>query len=141
VYDLERIARITGDIDRYLHDLSLISRQETTGPDDKIQFYALSMVLFSLLDSVIDLGSEVVAGSDLGVPSTYRHIFTLLAERGTIDREMLLRMSLLVSYRNRLAHEYGEITPDDLSRIIAMAGDIQSFVTRMKAEASGSARV
>ena len=40
------------------------------------------MALFSLLNRVIDLGSEMVMGADLGTPAIYRDIFRLLENGG-----------------------------------------------------------
>jgi uncharacterized protein YutE (UPF0331/DUF86 family) len=109
-YDGERIGRISGQIDQYLKDLDLFSMEETDLVNDRVRFYALSMLLFSHPDCLIDLGSEIVAARDLGIPSTYRQVFSLLAEEGVIDQDTLRTMSVLVPYRNRLAREYGEIT-------------------------------
>ncbi|MCQ8893281.1 MAG: DUF86 domain-containing protein [Methanolinea sp.] len=131
-YDRERIGRITGQIERYLKDLDLFSPDDPSLPGDRIRFYALSMVLFSLLDSLIDLGSEIVAAHDLGMPATYRQTFALLAQGGFIGEETLRTMSVLVSYRNRLAHEYGEITPADLVALLSYRGEIRTFVEKMK---------
>ena len=90
------------------------------------------MVLFSLLNAVIDLAEEVVLKGDLGTPSTYREIFFLLERNGIIDSHMNETMSRLVSYRNRLAREYGEITPDDLLMVLTMQHEITAFVNMVK---------
>jgi uncharacterized protein YutE (UPF0331/DUF86 family) len=55
----------------------------------------------------------------------------MLHREGLIDAEMLTVMSTLVSYRNRLAHEYGEITPDDLLRILSKINQIRVFTDNM----------
>jgi uncharacterized protein YutE (UPF0331/DUF86 family) len=90
------------------------------------------MVLFSLPDSLIDLGSEILAAQNLGMPGTYRQTFSLLAEGGIIDKNTLRTLSVLVSYRNRLAHEYGETTPEDLVALLSYKEGIPRFVEKMK---------
>ena len=132
MYDRERIARVISDINRYLQDIPLLMINTPKDLEDRKNFYALSMLLFSLLNAVIDLAEETVVAEDLGVPATYREIFSLLARNGIIDQHLFDRMSALVSYRNRLAHEYGEINPDDLFRVLSMGDDIQTFVNRVK---------
>jgi uncharacterized protein YutE (UPF0331/DUF86 family) len=90
------------------------------------------MILFSMLDGVIDLADEIVAARGFGVPSTYREIFVLLARNGCITKDMLGRYVGPHVYRNHLAHEYGEITAEDLLRILQMTDEIRSFVDQMK---------
>jgi uncharacterized protein YutE (UPF0331/DUF86 family) len=131
MYDRERIAVIHGNISHYLRDIDELSIGSVADLQDRRNYYALSMVLFSLLDAVITMASEVVAGMDFGIPTTYREIFSMLHREGLIDAEMLTVMSTLVSYRNRLAHEYGEITPDDLLRILSKINQIRVFTDNM----------
>ena len=47
---------------------------------DKQNFYAVSMIMFTLLNRVFDLGSEIGIAHNMGIPTTYRDIFTLLPE-------------------------------------------------------------
>jgi uncharacterized protein YutE (UPF0331/DUF86 family) len=49
--------------------------------DDIKNFYAVSMILFALINRVIDLGDGIMTSRTLGVPGTYRELFNLL-ERG-----------------------------------------------------------
>ena len=78
MYDTERIARIISDIEKYLRDLEELDIKEARDLADKRNFYAISMVLFSILNRTIDLGEELVMANNLGMPSTYREIFKLL---------------------------------------------------------------
>jgi uncharacterized protein YutE (UPF0331/DUF86 family) len=132
MYDRERITRLVGDITRYLHDLDLLAIRTEEDLKERKNFYALSMVLFSLLTAVIDLGEEVVVANDLGIPSTYREVFFLLEQNGYIEHSLFGQMSILVSYRNRLAHEYGKIIPEDLIHILSQIDGITAFVGRVK---------
>jgi hypothetical protein len=47
-------------------------------PDDKRNFSAASMILFSLLNRVFDPGSEGAIAHNSGIPSTYRELFVLM---------------------------------------------------------------
>lgn len=128
MYDQERVARLISDIHRYLQDiprLSIGSREDLADPKN---FYALSMLFFSLLNAVIDLAEEVVAAEDLGMPGTYRENFFLLAQNQVIGQQIYEQMSSFVSYRNRLAHAYGTITPDDLINLLSRVDRIRDFV-------------
>jgi uncharacterized protein YutE (UPF0331/DUF86 family) len=100
------MARICGDIDRYIGDISRLSIHERRDLEDRKNYYALSMVLFSLMNAVIDLADELVSARDAGMPMTYREIFSLLLKDAVIDTTEYEQMSRIVSYRNRLAHEW-----------------------------------
>ncbi len=41
-------------------------------PNDIKNFYIVSMILFALINRVIDLGDEIVTSGTPGVPGTYR---------------------------------------------------------------------
>jgi hypothetical protein len=68
MYDTERIARIISDIEKYLRDLEELDIKEAKDLADKRNFYAISMVLFSILNRTIDLGEELVMANNLGMP-------------------------------------------------------------------------
>ena len=69
-YDIERIGTICSDIQRYLSDLEELNIRHIQDLHDKRNFYALSMILFFLLNRVFDLGSEVALSHNMGIPST-----------------------------------------------------------------------
>ncbi len=131
-YDRERIARVLLDIDRYLEDLHLLAISTEEDLEERRNYHALSMVFFSLMYATIDLADEIVAARDLGMPSTYREIFAMLYRGTIIEKELFDAISVLVSYRNRLAHEYGQITPADLLKILVMTADIRKFAAITK---------
>ena len=74
MYDIERIGKIISDIEKYLRDLEELKIKKIEDLEDKRNFYALSMALFSALNRTIDLVSEIVMANDLGIPTTYRDI-------------------------------------------------------------------
>jgi uncharacterized protein YutE (UPF0331/DUF86 family) len=132
MYDIERITKMISDIERYLRDLKELDIQKVEDLDDKKNLYALSMVLFSITGRTIDLADEIVMANDLGMPSTYREIFKLLAKNGYIDATLMENMSNLVFYRNLLAHEYYDVTEKDLFALLENIGMVRQFVDRVK---------
>jgi uncharacterized protein YutE (UPF0331/DUF86 family) len=85
MFDLERLTKIISAIYRHPDDLEWIELTDTRDLDYLKNFYAVSMILFTLINRVIDLGDEIVTSRNLGVPGTYREIFNLL-ERGRGNR-------------------------------------------------------
>ena len=100
--------------------------------DDRRNFYAVSMLLFTLVNRAIDLGDEIVTSRNLGVPGTYREIFNLLERGKVIDRELASDLSNLVYQRNILAHEYYNLTEKDVFRTYIRVPVIMKFVERVK---------
>ena len=59
------------------------------------------MILFSLLNRVFDLGSEVAIAQNFGIPSTYCEIFVLMRKNELIENDLAHRMIGLVTFRNK----------------------------------------
>ncbi|NOQ29384.1 MAG: DUF86 domain-containing protein [Methanosarcinales archaeon] len=132
MFDLERLTKIISDIHRYLDDLERIEIKDPRDLDDIRNFYAVSMILFTLINRVIDLGDEIVTSRNLGVPGTYREIFNLLERGKVIDKELASDLSNLVYQRNILAHEYHNLTEEDVFRTYRRVPVIRKFVERVK---------
>jgi len=132
MYDIERTARIISDIEKYLRDLEELDIKEARDLADKRNFYAISMVLFSILNRTIDLGEELVMANNLGMPSTYKEIFKLLVKNKLIDANLGEGLSNLVFYRNLLSHEYYELTEKDVLDVSSRINIVNKFVERAK---------
>lgn len=126
-YDIERMGLICSDIRRYLKDLEEIPIVQASDLDDKRTFYAVSMVLFSLLNRILDLGSEMTIAHDMGIPQNYREIFILLENNGIIDEDLAKEMGRLVTYRNLLSHEYQGITREQVFELTRKVGTMKRF--------------
>ena len=128
LYDEERIGTVFSDIQRYLKDFEDLGIHSVQDLQDKRNFYASSMVLFSLLNRVFDLGSEMAIAHNLGIPGTYREIFVLLQKNGFIENELAHEMIGLVMYRNLLSHEYHGISEETLFNLTKKIASIRQFV-------------
>jgi len=131
-YDEERIGTIFSDIQRYLKDFGDLGIHSVQDLHDTRNFYASSMVLFSLLNRVFDLGSEMAIAHNLGIPATYREIFVLLQKKGIIGNDLAHEMIGLVTYRNLLSHEYHGITEETLFDLTKKIPGIRQFVGMMQ---------
>ena len=132
LYDEERIGTVFSDIQRYLKDFEDLGIHSVQDLQDKRNFYASSMVLFSLLNRVFDLGSEMAIAHNLGIPDTYREIFVLLQKNGFIENELAHEMIGLVMYRNLLSHEYHGISEETLFNLTKKIASIRQFVGSIK---------
>jgi uncharacterized protein YutE (UPF0331/DUF86 family) len=132
LYDEERIGTIFSDISRYLKDLEDLGIHSVQVLHDKRNFYASSMILFSLLNRVFDLGSEMAIAQNLGIPGTYREIFVMLRKNGIIENDLAHEMIGLVTFRNLLSHEYHGISEETLFNLTKKIDSIRQFVGIMK---------
>ena len=132
MYDIERIAKIISDIEKYLEDLEELDIKEAGDLADKRNFYAISMVLLSILNRTINLGEEIVMANNLGMPSTYKGIFRLLVKNKLIDINLGEELSNLVSYRNLLSHEYYELSEKDILDVSRKINIVIKFAGRSK---------
>ena len=131
-FDSERIGTIIFDIRTYILDFENLHIERIEDLQDKRNYYAVSMILFSLLNRVLDLGTEVTIAHNLGIPTTYRDIFVILRKQGFIDDELASNMIGLVTYRNLLSHEYHGITENDLFLLKNRIPVIRQFVEVMQ---------
>jgi len=132
MYDIERIGKIISDIERYFRDLEGLNIKNVEDLEDRKDFYAISMVLFSILNRAIDLGDEIVMANNLGMPSTYKEIFRLLTRNEYIGKDMGEDLSNLVFYRNLLSHEYYDLTEEDVLEVFKKISIVKKFVERIK---------
>jgi uncharacterized protein YutE (UPF0331/DUF86 family) len=131
-YDREQVSKIVSDIERYttdLRELGITSREDL---EDRRTLYALSMLLFTIINRALDLADEVIITNRLGMPQSYKEIFDILRRRRFIDRELAEEMAALVFYRNMIAHQYDDLTDDDLWSLFQRLDTTLLFVERMK---------
>jgi uncharacterized protein YutE (UPF0331/DUF86 family) len=130
--DIERLGVMAGDIERYLSDVEELLGRGERWRTDKWEFYATSMLLFSLINRVLDLGGELVMELKLGIPHHYRDIFAILARNGMIGPDLADDLGRLVYYRNLLSHEYQRVTEEDIGAILGQVGGIDRFLTAVR---------
>ncbi len=132
MYDLERLGKIISDIEKYLKDLKELDINKIEDLNDKKNLYSVSMVLFSIINRTIGLADEIVMSNNLGMPSTYKEIFSLLAKNGYIDYTVRDKMSKLVFYRNLVSHEYYDMTEKDIFNVMERIYTVREFVDAVK---------
>lgn len=128
-----RLGPVLLDIENYISDINEFTITKKDWYQDKWDTYTLSMITFSLLNRVIDLGETIVLEMRLGVPQHYRDIFSILAKNGIISENISNDLSSLVYYRNLLSHEYQRITTEDLKKISNKISVIQTFLDTIRA--------
>jgi len=57
-------------------------------------------------EAALDLGQYLIRRERLGVPQSYRDVFTLLAEHRCIDSDLAEALKKMVGFRNIAVHNY-----------------------------------
>jgi len=113
---------------KYLDDLG-----EFEGSDlsEKKEYYAASMLAFSAINEALRAAELLMAESAMPAPATYREMMGILSSKQVISPSLAGRMKLLVTTRNMIAHEYGEIMPRDVAGFISKSGTLREFIAQL----------
>jgi uncharacterized protein YutE (UPF0331/DUF86 family) len=129
--DLERIGSLIADIKRYLKELESYKLNKEDLSNSK-NYHASSMIIFAILNRIIDLGNEIIAMESLQAPRTYNEITEILRKGGIINKEQEEDLSNLIKKRNIFAHFYEDITEKELFKTIKEIPKIESFLNTIK---------
>jgi uncharacterized protein YutE (UPF0331/DUF86 family) len=78
--------------------------------DDRTEAF-IAFNLFLLIQDSIDLAAHLIAARGIGIPTSHRESFEILARAGILSREVATGMAAMASLRNRIAHSYGDLDP------------------------------
>ena len=131
MYDLERIGVIIKDIEKYLAEQKAIGLNEENVHNSE-KFYASSMILFSIINRMIDLTTEIIVKNDFGMPSAYELYFDVLAKKGIIEAKMVADLKQLAKDRNLFAHQYFDMEEKKVLSISKKIYVVRDFVERIK---------
>jgi uncharacterized protein YutE (UPF0331/DUF86 family) len=83
-------------------------------------------------ETSIDLAQSLVRERSLGVPTSNRDVFRLLAEAGLLPGDLSLRLQQTVGFRNVAVHRYRELDLAILAAVITRdLGDLLDFSERV----------
>jgi len=107
--------------------------REFEGSDfsEKRDHYAASMLAFSIINESIRMAELFMAKKAYAAPATYKEIFDILLHQKAISPRTAQSMKLLVQKRNLIAHEYGEVRPEDVKDIIGKLQEVPLFMSEL----------
>ncbi|MBS3081751.1 DUF86 domain-containing protein [Candidatus Pacearchaeota archaeon] len=132
MYDVQRIGKIIADLQRYMNDARSYKIEKVSDLEDKRNYYALSMVIFAILNRLLDLGNEIISAEELGAPEAYDRTMSILAKANVINNEKADSLNKLIARRNVLAHFYEDITEKDLFAVFKELYQIEDFIKTIK---------
>lgn len=70
------------------------------------------------LEAVFDISRHIIAKKGLGRPESYSQLIEILGQQKILSNEFAKKIKGMAGYRNRLVHEYMQITPEEIYEII-----------------------
>tara|TARA_Y100000034_G_scaffold82975_1_gene99373 strand:- start:265 stop:678 length:414 start_codon:yes stop_codon:yes gene_type:complete len=131
MYDIERIGKLIADIQKYFKEIKGYNLSIEDLNDSK-NYNASSMLIFAILNRLIDLGNEIISAEDLGAPNTYQDIMKILAKENVINKTQADKINQLIGKRNIFAHFYEDITEKELFKTIKDLNIIEEFLETIK---------
>ena len=131
MYDVQRIGKIISDINKYLGELKSYNLKKEDLSDSK-SYRASSMLIFAVLNRLIDLGGEIISAENLGAPNTYQDIMPILAKANVINKQQSEKINTLIKKRNVFAHFYEEISESELYKTIREFYEVEDFLKTIK---------
>ncbi len=130
-FDKVKVGKVISDIEKYSIDLEGIKIKGQKSLHN-IEFYGASMLIFSIVNSYIDLANEIISSNSLGYPSTYSDMFDLLQQRNIINESESKAFKRLVNIRNAIAHRYFSITQLDIMNAISDLKKVKKLISIFK---------
>lgn len=141
----EKLSRLKEYL-RFLRELKAASKEAFMA--DFRSRGAAERYLQLAIESVIDIGSEIISFLQLGKPERYRDIPPMLAQAGVIPPELSEKITKMIGFRNLLVHDYAavdmsleyEFLQTRLSDFEAYMAHIAEWLKGRSASVQGSAR-
>ncbi len=90
---------------------------------------AVERYLYLAVQATIDLGEAIISYKEFRKPSTFAESFKILQENKLISKSLEKKMAQMTGFRNRIAHDYGDIDYNILHDIlIKHLNDIEDFL-------------
>ena len=87
---------------------------ETLKNSDSIERDSVERNMQLAIQSVLDLGSMIIADYSLGTPNDNEHIISILGNNRVLDSTLAARIKKMGGMRNALVHSYLYIDEDEL---------------------------
>jgi uncharacterized protein YutE (UPF0331/DUF86 family) len=116
--DAEVVRNKLEHLEEYINDLEEFQDLELEKlMNDKILFRYLERTIHLAVESVLDIGSHIISDQRLGNPKVNSEIIEILAENKII-KENVDSYIKMAKFRNVIVHDYAEIDPEILLKII-----------------------
>jgi uncharacterized protein YutE (UPF0331/DUF86 family) len=130
--DLERIELIIQDIEVYRKKLIEFNIKTKKDLEDDKNYYSSSMIVFNIINRLIDLAEEIVRQKNLIVAFKYKDFFDSLLQSKLISKKTSEGCKELITLRNKISHRYGKVTKEEILESIKKVDIIEDFIEEVK---------
>ncbi len=92
-------------------------------PTDYTRQDAAILNITRACEQAIDLANHTIRAHTLGIPTSSRESFSLLAREGIISRDLAQRMKKMVGFRNIAVHQYEDLDIEIVTAVIGTGLD------------------
>lgn len=137
--DPARVRRLLGSLEAHQALLRDLGQLPTHRYVDEQRFAGRYLVQASA-QICIDVANHLISSEGWRVPRDFRDAFTVLEERGVLDKNLADRLRALTGLRNRLVHLYEEVDDGLVHRAIREGlDDLDAFARTVARFVEGQA--
>lgn len=125
---------VQGLIDDIRSRLTELRAQNVTAEklNDMFFRWGVEHGLQTILEAALDIARHITAAQAWGVKPRARDYMIVLGERTVIERSLSEKLAEAMSVRNRLVHEYGQISREKLAAFTREdLGDIDDYIKQI----------
>ncbi len=131
--DLSVIEKSKSNVEKYI---SILENYKDIKPEelkDNITLRgAIERYLYLVAQATIDLSGSFISFKKLRRPSTFSESFEILSENNYIPKNLKNKMVQMSGFRDRLAHDYGDIDQSVLYDVLtSRLADIKLFLVEI----------
>ena len=125
--DRDQINQKLAQLEEYLRQIKELQVQPESEFNEKSMVEAAAeREVYKACQQVIDIAQTINADLGFGPPRFYRDLFTQLGQKKIITAELQVKLERMAGLRNKLAHEYAQVMPEEIYRIVM--NDYQDLV-------------
>lgn len=102
--------------------------QEYEEDPTRKNFNNLAMECFQVVNYAISLMERIVEEKELGYALSYRDLVDKLVLAGVLNKDSAKDIKALIRFRNKIAHEYYTISPDELEEMYSLLHAVEVLV-------------
>ncbi|NQZ85242.1 MAG: DUF86 domain-containing protein [Nanoarchaeales archaeon] len=91
-------------------------------------YLSVSMALFIILNSFIEIGEEIIEIKQLQIAMSYREIFTILGNETIIEDKTSKFLIDAAKARNMIAHQYGTFDKTKIYELAQRIPELEQFI-------------
>ena len=125
--DKDQINQKLAQLEEYLRQIKELQKQPRSEFNEKSMVEAAAeREIYKACRQVIDIAQTTSADLGFGPPRFYRDLFTKLGQKKVITAKLQAKLEKMAGLRNKLAHEYAKVEPEEIYRIVM--NDYQDLV-------------